>query len=80
MDESTAPAPLKRRWRIIFGGTIVIFAMCMISAIVTYGSHTNTLHESALSWSFVLIIVGLVAAGFDQFLEILPSIAGRKRD
>jgi hypothetical protein len=59
--------------RIIFGSVMLAFCMCIIAMVLWRGTSGNSLHESALSWSFALIAAILFGFGVGSVLEPLVS-------
>ena len=51
---------------LLFAGTIVWLIM--------WGSPTNSLHESALSWSYFGLMGLIVSVGFDSVMNILTTL------
>lgn len=70
---SEAPSP-REGWtvQVVACGICLVFAISTITYLVFHGSPTNSLHDSALSWSFTLIGVVLVGLGV---AEAIPTFA-----
>jgi hypothetical protein len=66
----TPVGPRTRVAAAAIGGT---FAMGMVIYLVMKGSPTNSLHESALSWSYLMIMGILIGLGFGAIKDMLPS-------
>lgn len=56
----------KTRRRIVVSG--LLFTWAIILWVVLYGSPTNSLHESALAWSFVANLAIMFAYSFGTLL------------
>jgi hypothetical protein len=52
--------------RAIVALSILGFAVACITYLLCYGEPTNSLHQSALSWSYMLIIFMALALGIDS--------------
>jgi len=73
-DETSAPSTLAS-WnvRIIFGSIVLAFCMYVILYVVLKGAPGNSLHDSALSWAFMLIAAILGGFGVGTFAAPLLS-------
>lgn len=65
--------PLGPRTRVTAAAIGGAFSMAMAVYIVMKGSPTNSLHESALSWSFMMIMAILIGLGFGAIKDLIPS-------
>ena len=45
--------------------SVLVFSICVIVWILLYGKPDNSLHTSALSWSYTLIVFTTVALGIN---------------
>ena len=84
---TTTPAPefgapgSRAAWnvRLIFGTTTLILCWGVILTIVWKGTPGNSLHDSALTWSFALIAAVLLGFGVGSVIEpLLTATTGKK--
>lgn len=63
-------------WRSFAGVTSGLFFAAIVVWLVLYGKPENSLHASALSWSFTGIIGLLISVGFSEIASvILPKVS-----
>ncbi len=67
---------LPRTWRHIITLTTVLFCWCLIGLLVWRGASDNSLHSSALAWSFSVQLVVLVGLGFQAAVPLLAAKKG----
>lgn len=79
MSEEDAPSA-RSAWnvRIIFGSAALAFCLAVISFIVVKGTPGNSLHDSALSWSFMLVIAILAGFGVGTVAEPILALFKKK--
>ena len=64
--------------RIIFGSIVLGFRMSIIGYLVLKGSPTNSLHDSALAWSFGVVIAILAGFGVGTVAERMLTALSKK--
>jgi hypothetical protein len=64
--------------RLTFGSIMLAFCMGIIVMVLWKGDGNNSLHNSALSWSFALIAAILLGFGVGAVLEPLVSAFTKK--
>jgi hypothetical protein len=64
--------PIGPRTRVIAAAIGGMFAMGIVIYLVTKGSPTNSLHESALSWSYLMMMGILGGLGFGAIKDLIP--------
>ena len=63
-------------WRSFAGVTSGLFFAAVIVWLVLYGKPENSLHASAMSWSFTVIIGILVSVGFSEIASVvMPKVS-----
>jgi hypothetical protein len=72
-DTPTEETPLGPRTRVTAAAIGGSFAMGMAIYLVLKGSPTNSLHESALSWSYLMMVGILIGLGFGAIKDLMPS-------
>lgn len=74
----TVPAPeepiVNRTLRAVLGIGTIAFCMVVVVYLIFHGKADNSLHQSALSWSYTLIIILLVAFGLGNALPVLVTL------
>lgn len=77
MSDTAAATPKEiRQDRIahkVTGGLTLIFSAVTIVYLIAYGVPTNSLHASALSWSFMLAGVVLASFGFPAAVDLFKG-------
>ena len=83
-DPALAPTPapeiiyMNTTWKVVFACLALLFFSSIIVYLIIYGHEKNSLHESALAWSFLGDMGVLAALGIGSVLEIIPQIFGKK--
>lgn len=55
--------------------SLLVFAMGTVVWLLAFGKADNSLHASALSWSYILLCVAAGALGLDvAFAKLLPAL------
>lgn len=62
-----------RSTHIVFGAVVTAFCLGLIAFIVLEGSPTNSLHTSALAWSFATVGVVMASFGFPAAVQLIKS-------
>jgi hypothetical protein len=63
-------------WRSFAGVTSGLFFAAVITWIILYGKPENSLHASALSWSFTALLGLLVSVGFSEIVQVvMPKVS-----
>lgn len=81
-DEANNGAPSAlASWnvRIIFGSIVLGFCMALIAYTMLLGKSDNSLHQSALSWSFALILAILFGFGVGANIDSVMALATGKK-
>lgn len=52
---------------------VLLFSLATIVYLIRYGQPGNSLHSSALSWSYTLIVFTLIALGVDKAIVVAVS-------
>lgn len=65
-------------WRIVFGCIALLFFGIVIVYLIMYGNDKNSLHQSALSWSYLGVMGVLAAFGFGAVIDMLPYVFNKK--
>jgi hypothetical protein len=80
--KDTPPDPLPQLMnstlRVSFGALSIIFFGYIIIYLIFWGKAENSLHQSALSWSFLGIVGILAAFGLGPVLEMIPYVFPKK--
>lgn len=69
--------PLNTTWRIVFAAITLAFNAAVLWWLLLYGNEGNSLHASALSWTFMLSGCVLAGIGFGAVKDIVPSLFGK---
>lgn len=79
MSEDAAAPSAAAGWnvRVIFGSVVLALCIALIAYLVAKGSPTNSLHESALSWGFILIAA--ILGGFGVGTLAAPLLSALKK-
>jgi hypothetical protein len=77
-NEVTSPVRMNSSLRIGFAIASLLFCASTIVWVVLYGKADNSLHASALSWSYCVAIGTLGALGFGSIIELVPLFFGKK--
>lgn len=83
-DPAPAPPPspeaiyMNTTWKVVFACLALLFFSSIIVYLIIYGREHNSLHESALAWSFLGDMGVLAALGIGSVLEIIPQIIAKK--
>lgn len=80
IDVDTRPlgqTPASRQWLLIFAGVVLVFAAGLVVGTTIYGSPGNSLHVSAQSWGFFLILSVLVSLGLAKVVDKMPGLPTR---
>ena len=73
------PTNLNASWRSVVALIVLTGQGAMIVWLVLYGNSSNTLHQSALGWSYVTGLLVLGAIGIVQGAQaIIPLMIGKK--
>lgn len=76
-----APSPaisMNSTWRIVFGCIALVFFGTIIVYLIKDGNDKNSLHQSALSWSYLGVMGVLAAFGFGAVVDMLPYVFNKK--
>ncbi len=75
-DEATL---MNKTGRAVIAVSIIIFCVGTIFWLLGHGNSANTLHQSALSWSYTTLMICMAAVGLDAAVsKILPMIVTPK--
>lgn len=77
MSDEAPSAVASWNVRVIFGSIVLAFCLATVSWVTVFGSPTNSLHQSAQSWSFGIIIA--ILAGFGVGTFAAPLVAALKK-
>ena len=65
---------VNKTWRAVIAIAIIAFCIATVWWLLLYGAPTNSLHASALSWSYWVIMVAAAALGLDTSMaKLLPQ-------
>lgn len=80
MSDDTGAPSATAGWnvRVIFGSGIIAFCMAVIAFVVLKGTPGNSLHDSALAWSFALILAVMGGFGVGTLAAPLLSVLSKK--
>ncbi len=76
------PSPLKlfsKAWRTVIA--VIVLALCAaaIGWLLAWGAPDNSLHQSALSWSYTLVACILAGIGIGTVMtQFIPALLGKK--
>ena len=77
MDQQ--PTNLNASWRSALAVVVLVFQGALIVWLILYGNGTNSLHQSALGWAYVTLLLVLGAIGIVQGAQaILPLMLQKK--
>lgn len=71
--------PANKTIRATLGVVTLLLAAALIAYLVSKGTPGNSLHDSALAWSFTLIALVLVGFGFGAALPALTNLLPRAK-
>lgn len=74
MTDPTPQDLLPKRVRINLVCITVMFCLSLIAFLIAKGSPTNSLHESALAWAFVMVGAVLAGLGFGAVAPLLANL------
>jgi cytochrome bd-type quinol oxidase subunit 2 len=77
-EEKIKTEGFSKKVRIVFASIALAFCFVLIGYIVLKGSPTNSLHESALAWAFVVTGGTLAGIGFGAIASLLPTLVKTK--
>lgn len=76
MDEEQKPL-VGKTLRTVTTAVSLTFALSLIAYLVWQGNPENSLHQSALSWAFMILGALLAGVGFSALTPVLPSMIKR---
>lgn len=77
-QQQVPPISINSTWRVIFAIVGLLFFSTIIVYLILYGNKDNSLHQSALAWSFLCDVGILAALGIGQIAEYIPYIFTKK--
>lgn len=73
------PAPiLNATGRTVVAVLVMLFCGWIIVWTMLWGQPANSLHASALSWGFTVLVCTMAGLGFGAVLPYIPDLIGKK--
>jgi hypothetical protein len=70
---------INRTGRAVTALAVLVFCLGTIAWLILNGSPTNSLHQSALSWSYTIILVTMAALGLNVTAETVAKLLTAKK-
>lgn len=70
---------INKTGRAVSAFAILAFCLGTIAWLIVNGSPTNSLHQSAMSWSYTIILVTMAALGLNVTAEMVAKLLTAKK-